>query len=187
LYELYLHIVFVKAFPTKLGDLVDAQLGLISGTHGFAHRNNGEIDRRTIVDKATGRRFDAGFSHFSMSRASGRKSDEALFDLMYPHLSSFIHPKFVGLVPRPLRGEEGDDLSEDDPGEAALYSILFGLMVLDEVRMSSSVGEPVKSDTTYLLRRIRQKGLKLLRLFVSVDSEGGYFEVLRDRLAEVGV
>jgi len=186
LFELYLHIVFVKAFPVHLIDLVDAQLGLMTGTHAFALRTNGEVDRRTIVETATGRRFRAGFSHFRMSRASGRKADEPLFDLLYPHLSSFIHPSFFNLVPQPRDTDEVDDLSEDDPGEAAFYSILFGVMVLDEVRSLGCIDARLKKDVGFALGRVRRKGLKLLRLFRSVsEDKGGYFKALRERLQEV--
>jgi hypothetical protein len=183
LYELYLHVVYIKANPEHLRNLVDAHMGVASGTHHFGTNKHG---RRVIIEDSTGREFVPSFSRVKMSRASRRTSDEQLFDSLYEHLSAFIHPSFFVMIQPTGEGRAGDEFSENEPHEAVFYSILFMCMLLDEARTISTMEKKVEADIRSIVARVRDKAIGVNQQFLKVAPREEMYKILGARLRELG-
>jgi hypothetical protein len=182
LYEIYLHLRFIEAQPAHLRDLVDAPLGVVAGTHEYGDHKG----RKVIRHKITGERFHPSFSRFKMSRCSGLAADENLHDMVYEHLSSFIHPSFFSMLHQGGDDPEADQLSETDPVEPAFCTILFTLMILDAAATIPSATAEVRADIENVVSRVKRRALALMKLFEKVSDDPFPFNVFTERLKELG-
>lgn len=184
-YENYLHIIYTKANPNKLADLVDAIVGLKRGTHEYKKNKDGCIDVRKIIDKLTGQQYEGRISNYRMAEASEFDVDRILFSYIYEFLSEYTHPSFN--TAHLMIGKSGKlDLKVNElQHEALLYSLCFSCMVLDEIRLLPSINEEAAIDIQKVSTRISRKAVTLLEKYLGVERE--HFRVLIERLTIVGI
>lgn len=186
IYENYLHIVFITAYPEKICDLVDAVLGLKYETHEYKKSQNGKIDRRVILEKETGRAFEGHISTYRMASASMIQSDIELFDYTYEFLSEYLHPS-IGTV-QDIFNEDGalDPNTAGHELEAYAYALIFSCFILDELRLLSIVKNKVANDMLTVIRRIRSKAIDLIDNHLNKGNKSHYFNLLSQRIKVLG-
>ena len=185
LYESYLHIVFVQAKPEKLADLVDASLGLRLGTHEYAVGRNGRSDRRVIIEKATGRKFEGFISKHRMAASSPVSVDVAMFDGLYEFLSEFNHPGFP-LSQLQASDDALDPVSTELHHESLLYSVFFAVLLLDQLRLLPMLTDQMTDDLAVVVCRIRDKQLEIIDNFIDSERSEGAINLIGTRLRCIG-
>jgi len=186
LFENYLHIAFAASKPEMLEHLIDAQIGLKTGTHSFARHANGKIDSRRIIRKKDGAEFIGHISYYKMAEASRYEEDLVLFDYIYNFLSEYTHPSFSGFQLVLSNSGSLDHLSNELQTEAIYFSVCFAAMILDELRRLAILNPDAKSDISTVTRRVGQKAHQFCDAAFNGEEISESFQILRKRLLELG-
>ncbi|CAM3906750.1 SEC-C domain-containing protein [Cohnella lubricantis] len=156
IYENYLNIIFIIHKPTKIEDLVGAKIGLENGTHEYARNSKGQINKRVIYDKKTGKEYEGHISNYAMSKTSDYEIDVLIFDLFYDYLSSFTHPNISSLG-HYVTDNKFDPFKEEILIEdIAIMCIFIVAFILDEI-VNIELGEVISGDITTFLHRVKPK------------------------------
>lgn len=186
IYENYLHILFALNRPEKLADLVDAVVGLKTGTHEYERKKDGGINNRKIVRKSDGSVSQPVSTH-KMVESSNHDEDLALFDYLYSFLSEYTHPSFTGFELLIKENGNLDPLSNELANEAIFFSICFVAMILDEIKKLNIISLEMKKDIQTVTKRIGRKAKPLLNEMSSDDSPLQHIRCLDVRLAKLGM
>jgi hypothetical protein len=184
--EAYLHIVFVKKYPEKVCDLVDAVIGLKAGTHAYQRNKKGGEVRRVIVHQVSGEMFEGHISGFRMAQSSELPEDIEIYDYFYDSLSGLVHPDF-GEIGR-ITDDEGalDLMKHEEPIEPSILALTFGSLVLDELRKLSVIDGAVARDALFVIERVRDNVVTFLKQYLDPKGEDRAMVALCKRLVLLG-
>lgn len=156
IFENYLYIVYLIKFPEKVQDLTSAKVGLEKGTHEYAKTSSGKEDKRIIVNKATGERFDGSISSYKMACASSFNEDVVIFDYLYKYLSNYIHPSIFTV--KEYKSESNFDVfKRNSPNNVIFFSVFFGTIILDQIRRINILDSFTNKDVENYLLKIKTK------------------------------
>lgn len=163
MYENYLHMVFVGAKPEKVIDLVDAVLGLRSGTHHYKSSPNGKEDKRIIVNSNTGTEYSSHISSYRMAETSTVEGDLEFYDFFYRMTSDLIHPSVFSLDG--YFSDEGlDAVKPHMYEEGVIFSIAVALMVAERILVMEKCPPIVQQDVKTVLARITKTLIQTLNI-----------------------
>ena len=185
LYENFLRILFLRHHPGKAPDFF-AITGVQVGTHEFAKFKNGKPDRRIIIEKATGKKFEGHISNRQMASSSDFSIDVEFYDHFYPYLSNFSH-----LTLDPNLEYFSMDLGfrlhkKDNPFLALQFVSVVNALTLDELSLIVHANKLTKRDLRYMAMRLRNRLLELDTLSDRDDPWPPLLQLTLDRVKLVG-
>ena len=163
MYESYLHISFVQTYPESVASLVDAVVGLRTGTHHYKRRKDAAEDKRYIVDAKTGVEHRAHVSAYKMAEASSLPEDVAFFDFFYRTTSEFLHPSVFALDGY-LSAHGLDPVKPHMYEEAVIFAACVAAMIADRIPQIVGCPERVARDCRTVVSRVRSTLLLLLEM-----------------------
>ena len=135
--------------------------GIQAGTHEFTKFKNGKLNRRILIEKVTGNKFDGQISNRRMASASEFSIDVDLYDHFYPYLSNFAH---LTLDPNLeyFSMDQGFRLhKKDNPFLALQFVSVVNALTLDELSLIDHATKLTKRDLRYMAIRLRNRILEL--------------------------
>lgn len=182
-YENYLYMMYSIVNPLGLKQLVDARLGIVTGTHAYSLTKSGRQNRREIIELRTGKRLRADISTSEIARMSPFPSDVDIHSFLYSFLSGYTHPHVMTLDGY-IDAEEVrfSITSRNMVMDAFLLSLVTVALALDAVLQSRSVPSQARTDINKFIRRLRGK------LADTLDTGRGVFsaDVIRLRIDALG-
>lgn len=163
MYESYLHIVVVQQAPASLEFLVDAVVGLRTGTHKYRKRKDGSDDKRVVVEVCSGREFPSSISGYKMAESSPIVEDVEYFDLFYTSTSQLIHPSVFALDGY-VSSHGLDPVKPHMHEEAIVFVSCVAAMVVDCIPRMKDCPSQVAIDCRTVVGRTKRKLLRLLDL-----------------------
>jgi hypothetical protein len=188
-YENYLHATYVLNNSQGLVHLVDAVVGLKNGTHAYK-QVRGKIDKRVIVEIATGKTLPGRVSAYSMAASSKLPSDLAFFDIFYSRSSEVLHPTVLRL--HNYVSDKGlDAMTHQLDEEAVLYAILVGAMMMQVVKSVPNLPEDLRCDIETVTNRVREKVRQAVTILDAWQRRAGVeneeITIMRDRCADLSL
>ncbi|GAA0134943.1 DUF5677 domain-containing protein [Paenibacillus sp. YSY-4.3] len=160
-YENYINLLYIARNPLALENLIAIQIGIISGTHEYGINKKGQIDKRIIIDRQTGKEYLGHISNYNMIKSSVYKIDVDIFDKLYELLSSFTHPNLKTAIH--YMNDDGFDpnsshLSVED---IIILSLFICSFIFDELVLVSSIGRELVIDIATYLNKLKAQLLTL--------------------------
>ncbi len=186
LYENYLRIMFVRQHPEKSLDFF-AMYGVALGTHEYEKRKNGKINRRVIVEKESGRRFEGHISNRRMAESSDLGLDVEFYDQIYDFFSTYAHPDMSRIRQffDPDGGFKTHPVSEPFLN-LQLVSLVCAL-TFDELRLTDHVLKRTRRDLLFIALRLKERLLGVYRLVRQRQPNLGFGELIEERTKLIGI
>lgn len=151
IYEAYLRMKFIR-LDDQGAKRFHAMTMVIAGVFKRKQHPNGRLDRRICVDASTGQEFDFQISNREIIKRSSFSLEQALYDDIYPYLSSFVHPDIFEEVVR-LHREKTIKIDRDgDPVLAIILVLSVSLLLAIELEQSSFLTKTRKRDLSFHIR-----------------------------------
>lgn len=172
IYECYIQFSYVKKFPEKASDLLAPQIGILQGDFDFCLNKQGKINRKKIIEIATGR-IISNPTNYQILEELGNPLDIEIYDYLYAYLSEAVHLDINYLAK--VLNEEGLDYQKiieiDDSVKISTFLIL---MLLNEIRDFSS--PRLQKDILVVGKRIRSIFLDFLEASMNpIDPSNDLF------------
>lgn len=183
-YESYLRILLLRKHPETADDFI-AVYGVTIGTHEFEKGRGGKANRRRIVDRQTGKKFEPQISNKRMAKSSDDPKDLEFFEAFYPFLSTQVH----GALDRHLSyvsEAEGFKIHRDhDPYHGLLIASLINAMLLCELSKIGHISKIVRRDLGFMASTLRRSLLTLTQEFYELGSDQYLRNLISDRAKRI--
>lgn len=160
-YETYLRMKLLRLEPSS-SRRFEAMAAHAAGRFPSKLRKNGQPHRWICIDPQTGEEFDINISNQTILDISDLQLDGQLYSDLYPLLSGFVHPEFVGELLKSTAGEP----YKNDPIRAITLVTAICILLLKEVVESSFLRALTKRDLNHVMKKLR----KHLADFVSTET-----------------
>lgn len=177
-YEGYLNIAYVLADFSRAKNLFSSKIGVRIGTHQYVKKQNGKTDWGKITDVKSGVSYRVDITFKEMAKDSFCDKDLAVYDFLYPMLSSYVHPSPQN-ISRYTNGFVYDHNKYGNYMESVLYGMFCGLIVIDSVVKSRFLSDEISSDLRNYLKRTAPIFMNFLERFNIVDDINPFSERLR--------
>jgi len=149
-YETYLRMKLLRLDPSS-SHRFEAMAAHAAGQFPSKLKKNGQPYRWICVNPQTGEEFDINVSNQAIIDISDFSLDSQLYSELYPLLSGFVHPEFVG----ELLKATTDEPYKNDPIRAITLITSICLLLIQEVIMSSFLKALTRRDLTHVLKKLR--------------------------------
>lgn len=163
-YENFINILYISRNPSALENLIAIQIGIKTGTHEYGTNKKGQVDKRVIIERKTGKEYLGHISNYMMINSSLNKIDVNIFDKLYELLSSFTHPDLKTVFH--YINEDGFDPNSGQFSveDIIILSLFICSFIFDELVLVNNIGRELIIDIATYLKKLKVKLLTIEEL-----------------------